>query len=486
MKNKVIIFILSIVLFLSVSIQVLISQDTQDEILKKDKEKQTNLIKKSKAHQQRILNKFKNFSSRVHKENPDLNVKIPIDPGYAVKVIDHNLPPGQRNESIKYGYVSEKFKLRSTPDILSKEYLNGVSRGEKVGVVFCLDKPNKNQNRWCMIRKSDKSEGYILNNLLLEDKPSRDRFSGKKSRRNYLEMIVTVDGLRIRSEPNLQSELVGNLWKGEKVQVQEKQPENSVIDGIEAPWVRIIFRGKVGWVFGGYLKELGEPEGDSTEDLNIGENYFIIADSLILRETPDENGEVVTTLPHNTKVVVKKQLKEIVNLGKQKARWVYVDVSGRFHGWLYSIYLGEKTKDIISGEEKDKIFEYPFESNRIITSDYGPRIHPITKKMGSMHTGLDLAAPKGTPILSAGDGVIHMVKDYGKRGYGRLTIIKHENDYFTYYAHQSVFGVKKGQKVKSGETIGKVGSTGASTGPHLHFEVRKGIKHKDPKLFIPM
>jgi predicted chitinase len=88
------------------------------------------------------------------------------------------------------------------------------------------------------------------------------------------------------------------------------------------------------------------------------------------------------------------------------------------------------------------------------------------------HKGLDIGKPTGTPIQAVKDGVVVSAGDGG--GYGNLTVIKHDDGTVSMYAHQSSINVKPGQEVKAGDVIGKVGSTGNSTGPHLHFEVRRG------------
>ena len=120
---------------------------------------------------------------------------------------------------------------------------------------------------------------------------------------------------------------------------------------------------------------------------------------------------------------------------------------------------------------------------RRISSKYGSRVDPVTGKVNSFHRGIDIVARKGTPIQAAGNGIIAVTKR--SRSYGNLTIIDHQNGLFTYYAHQSRFKKRKGAKVKAGDIIGLVGSTGKSTGPHLHFEVRKGKKAMNPKYYIP-
>ncbi len=116
-----------------------------------------------------------------------------------------------------------------------------------------------------------------------------------------------------------------------------------------------------------------------------------------------------------------------------------------------------------------------------ISSYYGWRIHPI-KKVWSFHTGLDIAAPLGSPVFAADDGIVKFAGRNG--GYGLMILIDH-GTYQTVYAHLSKIDVFKGQYVKKGQLIGRVGSTGISTGPHLHFEVRYKGKHTDPLAFLP-
>ena len=116
-----------------------------------------------------------------------------------------------------------------------------------------------------------------------------------------------------------------------------------------------------------------------------------------------------------------------------------------------------------------------------ISSSFGARTDPINKKK-SMHKGLDFAAPKGTKIITAADGKVIFAGS--KSGYGKVVYIKHLNGFETRYAHMSKILVKKGQKVKSKDVIGLVGSTGRSTGNHLHYEVLLHKKHKNPKKYL--
>ncbi len=102
-------------------------------------------------------------------------------------------------------------------------------------------------------------------------------------------------------------------------------------------------------------------------------------------------------------------------------------------------------------------------------SGFGMRMHPVFKRR-KMHTGIDFTCPKGTPIHVSGDGKIISIK-HNKSGYGTHIIVDHGFGYQSLYAHMSEVDVILGQKIKRGQVIGKVGSTGTSTAPHLHYEV---------------
>lgn len=114
-----------------------------------------------------------------------------------------------------------------------------------------------------------------------------------------------------------------------------------------------------------------------------------------------------------------------------------------------------------------------------ISSRFGRRFHPILKQYRG-HDGVDYAAPAGTKIYASGDGVVTMAKWYG--GYGKYVQIRHNSEYTTGYAHMRAFakGIRPGVRVKQGQVIGYVGSTGRSTGPHLHFEVVRNGRKIDP------
>ena len=133
---------------------------------------------------------------------------------------------------------------------------------------------------------------------------------------------------------------------------------------------------------------------------------------------------------------------------------------------------------------KKTLMKTPINGARL-SSSYGKRKHPILGYT-KMHTGTDFAAPTGTPIMASGDGKVTKAGWCG--GGGNCVKIKHNSTYQTVYAHMSKFGrgIKKGVRVKQGQIIGYVGSTGMSTGPHLHYEViENGKKVNSQKLKLP-
>ena len=125
-----------------------------------------------------------------------------------------------------------------------------------------------------------------------------------------------------------------------------------------------------------------------------------------------------------------------------------------------------------------------------VTSDFGRRKHPVTGEEGKLHEGTDYKGKMGDPVRAAGDGVVQLARPL--TGYGNAVYINHPNGYQTRYAHLSSFApLGIGAQVKSGQVIGAVGNTGIGTGPHLHFEVRKGwglanyqTKPENPETFF--
>jgi len=129
----------------------------------------------------------------------------------------------------------------------------------------------------------------------------------------------------------------------------------------------------------------------------------------------------------------------------------------------------------------EKTLKWPVSGVYTITSPFGPRIDPVYE-VERFHSGVDIGAPAGTPVVAALDGEVGYAGWNG--GYGNVIYIIHNGGYETRYAHLSSIAVKQRQIVKAGDVIGYVGSTGKSTGPHLHFEVRVGGRAVNPLDFF--
>jgi murein DD-endopeptidase MepM/ murein hydrolase activator NlpD len=143
-------------------------------------------------------------------------------------------------------------------------------------------------------------------------------------------------------------------------------------------------------------------------------------------------------------------------------------------GMAEAQYFDELGKDI-----RSLLLRTPLDTVRI-TSGFGMREHPILG-FTRMHMGIDFAAPTGTPVYAAGDGVVEKAGWAG--GYGRWLQIKHGNGFETGYGHLSRWAVKQGERVHQGQVVAYVGSTGLSTGPHLHYEIMVGGKKVNPSQF---
>ncbi|MGL4913156.1 MAG: murein hydrolase activator EnvC family protein [Romboutsia sp.] len=116
-----------------------------------------------------------------------------------------------------------------------------------------------------------------------------------------------------------------------------------------------------------------------------------------------------------------------------------------------------------------------------VSSPYGYRLHPVLN-VQKMHTGVDIPAPTGTPVMAVDSGTITYSGVQGS--YGNTIMIQHDDGKVSLYAHNSVLVASVGQRVEKGQVVSKIGSTGRSTGPHLHFEIRINGKHTNPLPYI--
>lgn len=143
---------------------------------------------------------------------------------------------------------------------------------------------------------------------------------------------------------------------------------------------------------------------------------------------------------------------------------------------LYQLGLGNFGKN-----QNPTKYMWPVPGQNRVSSKFGPRKHPVTGVV-KQHTGIDIPAPTGTPVVAAKSGVV--IYSGVRGGYGNAVQIEHSDGAITLYGHNSALTVTKGQNVEQGQIIAKAGSTGLSTGPHCHFEIKKGGVYLDPEKYL--
>jgi len=200
------------------------------------------------------------------------------------------------------------------------------------------------------------------------------------------------------------------------------------------------------------LAEMFASDIDFRRDLRQGDRFSVVYEALQADGETLRAGRVLAA--------------EFVNNGQSHSA-VWFQPNGSDQGGYYN-FDGTSTRR--------SFLASPLEFSRV-SSGYGMRFHPITG-VRKAHLGVDYAAPTGTPVRTVADGVVSFAGV--QRGYGNVIIVEHKDARSTLYAHLSRMHVHKGQRVNQGDFIGAVGSTGASTGPHLHFEFRVRGEHLDP------
>lgn len=390
-------------------------------------------------------------------------------------------------------YVNAKFDVRGLAYLSNTTIIDKVYPGDKVDVLYVEENYSEEDETgdWAKIRLKNKKEGFIPSKYLQKEPVEtkrlrsvvRDRFEPKT-------FYVLAGVLNIRTEPNISASVITSVPKKTELIVTRFSNNDDFIDGKAAKWAFVKYgEDTEGWVFGAYISEekdkKSEVYDEDPDHILSGKSKYVRPGLLHLRDEPGKYGSVIGVVPGGESVEILERLTEFETITGNRSIWVKIGYENR-QGWVFGAFLSSKKGYTLAEDYIDKPFFYPIDPELSRpSSEYGGRIHPINKTQ-SFHTGLDLAAPTGTPILAAGDGVIHIAND-GKTGYGRLIVIKHDNGLYTYYAHQSEFLKKLNERVKAGDIIGKVGTTGASTGPHLHFEVRTGYgeAHMNPDNYIP-
>ncbi|RYY96539.1 MAG: M23 family metallopeptidase [Chitinophagaceae bacterium] len=198
-----------------------------------------------------------------------------------------------------------------------------------------------------------------------------------------------------------------------------------------------------------------------------------------------------TPIPDSARFAALEQQEEIARVGKMDNNQLIRGIETDLRNLSARIAVQRKSYDEILTlvKSKEKLLAatpaiQPVSNQDLsrIASGFGPRIDPIYKTP-KMHAGLDFTAPQGTPIYATADGRVTVAGNEGD-GYGNHVEIAHGYGYETLYGHMVRVKARRGQQVKRGEIIGYVGSTGKSTGPHCHYEVRKNGRKLDPVYFF--
>jgi murein DD-endopeptidase MepM/ murein hydrolase activator NlpD len=155
----------------------------------------------------------------------------------------------------------------------------------------------------------------------------------------------------------------------------------------------------------------------------------------------------------------------------QGKEWIFIPTKVGIAYFLRDTYVVEDYAGLGTGR-----FLWPVPHFYKVSSSFGPRGR-------RHHDGIDIPAPKGTPVVAVDTGVV-IYSDNGIRGYGNMIVVAHGDDIFTVYAHNKKNNVDKGDRVEKGEVIAQIGNTGRSTGPHLHFEIRVKNKVRNPAQFL--
>lgn len=215
------------------------------------------------------------------------------------------------------------------------------------------------------------------------------------------------------------------------------------------------------------------------------------------REAHLRAGEDARAEAEALRIVLEDELTEL-EAREETQRLIQEELQGRISAWeLEAQQLAreaEELTELIRDKQAEELGFNPGDpgtasiegfitpTNGSVGSGFGLRVHPIFRST-RMHTGVDIGAPSGQAIWASKAGRVIFAGSKG--GYGNAVVVQHEGNVATLYAHMSAFRSSEGDMVEAGDIVGLVGSTGFSTGPHLHFETRVDGVPKDPQLFLP-
>ncbi len=356
---------------------------------------------------------------------------------------------------IKGTVTADYLNVRSGPG-LNKSILNVIKEGDTVVIV-------KTENGWYKIKRGNNKYGWV----------SADYVKTKNGTQTTKKTTATTKKSQSTSSVNTNGtvKVTGsytNLRKGAgfgyAVIKKIKKGTTGAILQKNGSWYKIKLKdSKVGWVNKQYVKVSGykEPAKSESDDPII----IINASSVNVRSKPSTSSSLVATIRHN----------EVYEYSEIKNGWYKIITPSGANGYVCGDFVSKFKSYAVKGGGK---YIWPTQNATRISTYFG-------KHNGRTHYGLDIAAPGGSQIIAVADGKV-VKKSYTPNGFGNLIIIEQNDGIRAYYAHmQKESFLNIGDQVKVGDTIGIVGTTGKSTGNHLHLEFRKGDERIDPLDFFP-
>ncbi len=515
--------ILPILIILTAS-PLLHSQSRVDDIHKYTMQFQKKIIKKNMEHQRRILARFNLFAKMVANVDRTMKVKIPVDPGYANKIKRNTHTGRTKREPAYYAYMSEPYKMRSKPSDGNRNYVRKLRKGTRVRVIYQVENKKKRgeiTRKWCYV-KYYRTPGFVPLNLLSKYRPRAEIIEIKQKPlfAMYDPSTVITSGIshlanslilgrftmpnagdltnamkrkmRVNANPYLnmrkrattRSSVVGKLYYNDIVDVV-RYGRSQRIGGRWGRWLQVQHNGQRGWAFSAFLEKVKVKRVRVRPKLKSGQTWYVKAQNLRLRENAGAYSTVMLSIPHQEEVYILRVKSRKVKIGSIRSNWVRVNFEG-YKGWVFGGYLDtDKSKyiikdSIIQKKRKHSQFVWPVRGYKRVSSPYGYR-----RIFGrrSFHRGIDIVAPRGAPIVAAKSGQC-ILRWWDRYGYGHYIIMEHGDGKRTLYGHMSKPIAVKGRRYRKGQLIGLVGSTGSSTGPHLHFEVRIHNKPVNPSSYI--
>lgn len=273
--------------------------------------------------------------------------------------------------------------------------------------------------------------------------------------------------------------------------ISEERARDLITIGTDNPEKYIVKEGDSLWLIARrndmYVDDILKANRLETEKLSLDQELILVKSKPYINVLAKVEGEKIEEIPFETKVVVDKNAPARVTVKQngQNGEKHIVYVASKINGITEEREIKEETiikeavtKVLVKGTQVTQVASRGGGSGSLDWPVYGT----ITQYYKSGHSGLDIGGRNGTPIRAADSGYVTFAGYQG--GYGRFIVVNHGNGIVTRYAHCSSLNASVGQKVARGETIAKLGSTGRSTGPHLHFEVLANGSFRNPLNYL--